>query len=296
MNVFQFVIYNLPTIYNELFSKDIAHAAFSLAVETFKKTRFASHVYFLSRCLRLKIVPNGFQLNFNATCKQKVFHDHVTKCSFNLIRSTLQDYLSTIDLCTREMPGLVNGLRFLCTNYEHFNDIRGKIHFLNQSVYEFFKDSKQNKFTKLLKEQRPTKVHNQATASRSTVFTIPEGLPLSNEERSVLNKQLKVIPRQSTIDEFQEKHDAETFFRRLRLKAHFHEKQPTEEQDGGEITPSPDASIIDSLYPKKSTSTPQPGKNSALDLHIDKCRYEISKIDFKRKSRKSNRSKRNGTH
>ena len=91
----------------ERFSKDVADVAFILAVETFKKTRFTSHVYFLSRCLRLKIVPTGFQLNFNASSKQEVFRAHLIKCSFNLIRSTLQDYQSTIDQCTRKIPGLV---------------------------------------------------------------------------------------------------------------------------------------------------------------------------------------------
>ena len=125
------------------------------------------------------------------------------------------------------------------------------------------------------------------------MFLILEDLLLCAEERSVLNKGLKLIPRQSTTDEFQEKHDVETLYHRLHLKAHFDEKQPTEQQDGG---PFPDASIIDNLFPKTSTWTSRPGKHSALDLYIDKCRYEISKIDFKRKSRKSNRSKRNGTH
>ena len=101
--------------------------------------------------------------------------------------------------------------------------------------------------------------------------------------------KLKFIPRRQTIDEFQAKHDAETFFRRLRLKAHFHDKEPAEEQQ--EVSPSPDVNIIDNLFPKKSTWTPRPGEYSALDLYIDQCRCEISKIDFKRKTSKSNISK-----
>ena len=55
------------------------------------------------------------------------------------------------------------------------------------------------------------------------VVTIPEDLPLDVHERSLLAKGVNFIPTTSVTDEFQVKEDNEKFFRRVRLKAHFHE-------------------------------------------------------------------------
>ena len=187
----------------------------------------------------------------------------------------------TVEKCSTSLPGLVNHLRFICNDYEHFHTLRKKIHMLNQSLYEFLKDLKQKKFNTLIQEQRPSRANPQTVTQRNIVHTIPDDLPLTNDERSVLNKGLKFIPRKPTIDEFQAKHDAEAFFRRLRLKVHFHNQQPDADE---EDSPSPEVDAIDSLFPKKSTWTPRPGEYSALDLYIDKSRYEISKINFLNKN------------
>ena len=116
---------------------------------------------------------------------------------------------------------------------------------------------------------------------------------MKEEERNVLNKGLKFIPLKQNVDEFQSKHDTELFFRRLRLKAHFHSKDS--EESSKESTDSTasnaetdESTTINSLFPTKSVWTPKPGKYSALDLYIDKCRYEISQIDFKAKCKRSN--------
>ena len=53
------------------------------------------------------------------------------------------------------------------------------------------------------------------------VVTIPEDLPLDEDERSLLSKGPNFIPITSLTDEFTAKEDSETFFRCLRLKAHF---------------------------------------------------------------------------
>ena len=53
------------------------------------------------------------------------------------------------------------------------------------------------------------------------VKTIPDDLPLTTTERSLLSKNLKFVPQRPTINEFQVKHDAKEFVRHLRLKAHF---------------------------------------------------------------------------
>ena len=57
------------------------------------------------------------------------------------------------------------------------------------------------------------------------VFTIPPDLPLTDPERIILTKGLKFVPNSGPIDFFSVKEDTETFFRRLRLKALFHNNQ-----------------------------------------------------------------------
>ena len=54
-------------------------------------------------------------------------------------------------------------------------------------------------------------------------YCIPENLNLSKAEKSpVLRKGLSFVPIKPTTDEFTTKEDCEKFFRRLRLKAFFH--------------------------------------------------------------------------
>lgn len=61
------------------------------------------------------------------------------------------------------------------------------------------------------------------TNTDKLVVTIPEDLPLNEHERSLLAKGVNFIPTTSITDEFQVKEDNDKFFRRLCLKAHFHE-------------------------------------------------------------------------
>ena len=63
----------------------------------------------------------------------------------------------------------------------------------------------------------------EPTNTDKLVVTIPEDLSLDEHERSLLAKGVNFIPTTSVTDEFQAKEDNEKFFRRLRLKAHFHE-------------------------------------------------------------------------
>ena len=56
------------------------------------------------------------------------------------------------------------------------------------------------------------------------VVTILSHLPLSDSERSILAKGLKFVPNPGSLDIYSVKQDTESFFRRLRLKAFFHNK------------------------------------------------------------------------
>ena len=148
--------------------------------------------------------------------------------------------------------------------------------------------------------------------------TIPDDLPLTTAERSLLSKNLKFVPLRSTINKFQVKHDAEELFRCLRLKAHFqnqmvkpalHDNTSTlistdscndsidfhipsfdnyldssysEEEDSSAFK------LIKNLFPTKSGWTPPDGRFSWLDLYISTCRDQISKINFRSKLNYSN--------
>ena len=129
------------------------------------------------------------------------------------------------------------------------------------------------------------------------VKTIPENLNLSEAEKSVLQKGLNFIPIKPTTDEFTSKEDCEKFYRRLRLKAFFHDKdhdsseQSIENQDqqNGEIVSEPKEELVfEQLNPKKSTWVPPPGKFSSLDHYIQRCRTEIAQLDFRKRIRNQN--------
>ena len=80
------------------------------------------------------------------------------------------------------------------------------------------------------------------------VVTIPDDLSLSKAEKSVLSKGLTFVPVKKSIDEYRVKADCEKFYRRLRLRAHFH---------NGEASAShakPDTcDPFDKLHTKEST-------------------------------------------
>ena len=129
------------------------------------------------------------------------------------------------------------------------------------------------------------------------VKTIPENLNLSEAEKSVLQKGLNVIPIKPTTDEFISKEDCEKFYRRLRLKAFFHDKdhdsseQPIEnpDQQNGEIVSETKKELVfEQLNPKQSTWVPPPGKFSSLDHYIQRCRTEIDQLDFRKRMRNQN--------
>ena len=228
--------------FTERLSEDIIQPSFEVSTTTFKKTRFTSHVHFLSRCLRSKVIPKGFQIKFHSSTQSAAIKRHLNCCSRNLIRSTLKEYQQTNKELSDKLPNLVNRLQFLCSNYETFLSIRRKIHELNQSLYQNLKETKDRKFDELLGNINPNSTTTHARKSRNIVQTIPEDLPLTSDERNVLNKGLKFVPQRQNVDEFQTKHDTEAFFRRLRLKAHFHEQNSKEssQRNNDPISSSPE--------------------------------------------------------
>ena len=83
------------------------------------------------------------------------------------------------------------------------------------------------------------------------------------------------------------KEDTEKFLRRVKLKAHFHDKeQPSDE---------PQRDEIESLKPKRSNWTPPDGQFTSVDLFVKKCRVDIQKLNFNKSLKFSNLSKEEWT-
>ena len=77
------------------------------------------------------------------------------------------------------------------------------------------------------------------------------------------------------------------FLRRVKLKAHFHDKeQPSDE---------PQRDEFESLKPKKSNWTPPDGQFTSVDLFVKKCRVDIQKLNFNKSLKFSNLSKEEWT-
>ena len=119
-------------------------------------------------------------------------------------------------------------------------------------------------------------------------LTIPEDLPLNEHEKSLLSKGLNYIPTRAHTDEYTARADSEKFFRRIRLKAHFHSEQESSDTDITQNVDRTDDFNFDSLKPTTSRWTPPPGKFAALDYFVSKCRSEISKLNFRQRLVKTN--------
>ena len=123
-------------------------------------------------------------------------------------------------------------------------------------------------------------INQPSTQHKRTVVTIPDDLPLTDAENSVLSKGLTFVPVNSKTDEYQVKADYERYFRRLRLKAHFHDREDAS------TTPENDPFI--KFDTKTSIWTPPYGQFSAIDHYIDRCRRSINSTNYTRPINVSN--------
>ena len=79
-------------------------------------------------------------------------------------------------------------------------------------------------------------------------------------------------------DKFQARSDVHQYFRRLRLKAFFHDKASQVK----ELDP------FEALYSQRSNWTPFPGQYPTLDSYICKCEQQVMKLNFKETWRNPN--------
>ena len=118
--------------------------------------------------------------------------------------------------------------------------------------------------------------------SHNTVVTIPENLPLTDSEKSVLSKGLNFVPITKRTNEFSIKQDVEKFLRRVQLKAFFHDKEDDSDTSNNDI--------FETLLVRKSKWTPREGQFAFFDFFTKKCRHDIHKLKFNRNTKFSNLS------
>ena len=149
---------------------------------------------------------------------------------------------------------------------------------VNSRLFSFLETSKASKFNSLI-GTRPvsTDYHASSVDRTNSVVTIPLDLTLSDSERSLLAKGFKFVPNPVSLDLFSVKADTESFFGRLRLKAHFHNQSSVPHKDA-----------FEPINPKKSSWSPPDDQYGSLELYIRQCRHDIDLLSKFRPKRPSN--------
>ncbi len=176
------------------YTPTIQSTIISLAMATFGKTRFASHIKFISLCLRQKIVPNGFRMKFHGNTVTDGNYNYRTNkalfdCSRKLMRSTVSSMTKRKDQYDRQMKDFRVQLSRDLPDSSH---PRLVIHTLNRSLHQFLCDTKDSKLQRL-SPAKPVRLINNH--NHKLVVTIPPDLPLSDDERDVLGKGLNFLSR-----------------------------------------------------------------------------------------------------
>ena len=101
------------------------------------------------------------------------------------------------------------------------NSIRAKRQELNATLFNHLHQIKTLKLEHLI----GPKISSHATFDSQNTVVIPENLPLTDSEKSVLSRGLNFVPIAKSTDEFSVMQDVEKFLRRIQLKAFFHDKE-----------------------------------------------------------------------
>ena len=261
---------------------DAFNIASRLMDHILKKTKTTSHINFIGRCLKKKVIPVGFRIKFHASTANDQRVASITKtCSRQLMQTTLHslkvrqvNFSSSITRYTLE-------LRTTCSSADYHNT-RLVIHELNSRLYLQMKSVKENKLLSLCDKQLPRQMNNNTVPlDDKLVVTIPTDLELSEAEKSVLGEGLTFVPVERNINEYKTKADCEKFYRLLRLKAHFHGRDTVD-------TVATPEDCFAKFNRKVSTWNPPEGNFSAVDHYIDRCRQSVDALKFEARMSYSN--------
>ena len=124
-----------------LYLPPIAKPSLQLFDLTLSKTRFSSHLSFLSRCLRFKVVPNCFKSSFylfnHAFVNRHVISHRVNKACYEhsrrLMRIAIDDMLLHVQILDSNISRVKSNLSTTCPSIL-MKDIIESIHMLNSRL------------------------------------------------------------------------------------------------------------------------------------------------------------------
>lgn len=263
------------------------HDWFRLGLNTFNKTRFASHVQFLRKCLNARVIPKGFQLKFHSgSISGRLSHNlrkSVERCSFNLIRKVINDHDRQLNTLSKGRAECKEKLRN-GTTQEKWRELSTVIHELNRDLYVQLHAVKEKKWKDLGGD------FEEDIEIESKVFKIPETVELSQDEENILTKGLSFVPQTSSPDTFECLNDCEEFYRKIRLKAFFANKDYEEDGQMG-LGEDYDDMFKDIKNNKLTRFDPDAKEFPVIQRFVDKCRKDIKSTDLKSKSKSSNFSR-----
>lgn len=257
---------------------DAFEIASRLADNIWKKTKNTSHINFIGRCLKKKVIPVGFRIKFNAATANNLRVGSITKtCSRQLMQTTLQSLKVRQANFSFSITHYTLELGQVCSSTDRYRT-RRVIHELNSRLYIQMKSVKEDKLVSLCNKQLPRQINNNAVSHNDKlVVTIPTDLELTDAEKSVLGRGLTFVPVERNINVYKTKAECERFYRLLRLKAHYHGREKND------TIATPDDGF-DKFNRKISTWTPADGKFSAVDHYIDRCRRSVDSLTFEAKT------------
>ena len=138
------------------FPEECSSVASTLGQCTFKKTRYTSHINFLSFCLKHGVIPIGFKIRFQPSLHGKDNNGYQSKekkkFSRKLMRTTLSHMCRMRDELSVRITDTRTTLRLICANNDQrdlYNSISHLIHTLNSDWLQYPELIKENKLQRL---------------------------------------------------------------------------------------------------------------------------------------------------
>ena len=216
--------------------------------------------------------------------RNKRFSKITDSCSRRLMQAIVQKLKFQLNIISTQKCHAYRRFQSNSTPTE-YHQATTLISEVNSRVHWVIKEAKDAKFATLLKEVTPKCSTNHCDASLGKRTGHNPRRSRFKQCRAVRPQQGSHVCTHSKInktDEYQVKADCEKFFRRLRLKAHFHDSKNEHHEEDNHHDPFTKIDL------KTSTWNPPDGKFSALDHYIDRCRQSIASRNYRRRPNFSN--------
>ena len=241
---------------------------FSYAKSTFTKTKRCCHITFLKTCLRRNHIPKGMTLQHtpsNHSNKQlKSVTDRILKqSSIKLMRSHITDSDREVQILSRKINCLKHQINTLCEPAFAVH-IKHKVHDLNRLLFDSLTHAKNSKLPSIESPSSASSLNDH-----SLVCCIPDTLPLSNEERSVLSKGLNFIPLTPKAARNDMMLLLQRFYRTIRWTATLGGTPQWSQEEEDPFV---------SMFKKKSGTLPPEGKFKAVEKYICKTKEQIAEL------------------